>query len=95
MAEDKSDFSYLEGDGENCVRWMALVREDGTLRDKPEDYPPIVPDGLLDVPSLSNVEFAKVVVANRKEILAEYAWIIYKRENAADFEARDRVDART
>lgn len=93
---NKFDFLYMDEDGDQNVDGIAsLVRHDGTLCDKPEDYSEHndygqlgEPENLIDVPTFNNIEFAKIVAAHREEILAEHAEIVRKREYVAKIEAR-------
>ena len=104
MENSKFNFTYVEEDGDQHMSGiLSLVRGDGTLRDKPEDYnkyngygPLGKPQYLVGVPLLNNVEFAQVVTANRDGILAEYAEIVRTRECEAKVEAREhRIGRKT
>ena len=92
----KFDFLYMDEDGDQNVDGItSLVRHDGTLCDKPEDFSEHSeygqlgdPEYLLDATTFSNVEFAKIVAGYRDEILAEYAKIVREREYNEKIEAR-------
>ena len=100
----KFDFLYMHQDGDQNIDGItSLVRHDGTLCDKPEDYSEHSvygqlgePEDLLDAPTFSNIEFAKIVAGHRNEILAKYAKIVREREYNTKIEARKhRVENKT